>query len=88
MVIGLDYKNTYLNPYKEFQQWKLHPDVSKYLTGCSCISYGARVVNKGGYHAIPHLTFPGGLLVGCSAGFLNVTKIKGSHTAIKSGDIK
>jgi len=84
-VIGLDYENPYLNPYREFQRWKHHPDVRKHLEGGECISYGARVLNEGGFHAIPKLTFPGGALIGCSAGFLNSVKIKGSHTALKSG---
>lgn len=84
-VVGLDYQNPYLNPYMEFQQWKHHPEVSKYLTGGKCVSYGARVLNEGGYHALPKLTFPGGALIGCSAGFLNSIKIKGTHTAMKSG---
>lgn len=85
MVVGLDYKNPYLNPYKEFQRWKHHPSVSEYLEKGKCISYGARVLNEGGFHAIPKLTFPGGMLLGCSAGFLNSVKIKGTHTAMKSG---
>jgi len=85
MVVGLDYKNPYLNPYKEFQRWKHHPAVAKHLEGGECISYGARCLNEGGYHSIPKLTFPGGALIGCSAGFLNSVKIKGSHTAMKSG---
>lgn len=85
MVVGLDYKNTYLNPYQEFQRWKSHNIIAEQLQGGECISYGARCLNEGGYHAIPKLTFPGGLLVGCSAGFLNAAKIKGSHTAMKSG---
>mmetsp|Transcript_8264 Transcript_8264/g.15850 ORF Transcript_8264/g.15850 Transcript_8264/m.15850 type:complete len:549 (+) Transcript_8264:86-1732(+) len=84
-VVGLDYENPHLNPYAEFQRWKHHPLVSKHLEGGRCISYGARALNEGGYHAIPKLTFPGGALLGCSAGFLNSVKIKGSHTAIKSG---
>jgi len=85
LVIGLDYKNPYLNPYREFQKWKTHPEVRKHFEGGSCISYGARVLNEGGYHAIPNVTFKGGALLGCSAGFLNAVKIKGSHTALKSG---
>jgi len=85
MVVGLDYKNPYLNPYEEFQRLKTHPEYSKYLEGGECISYGARVLNEGGYHAIPKLTFPGGMLAGCSAGFLNVAKIKGTHNAMKTG---
>jgi len=84
-VVGLDYKNPYLSPYQEFQRWKTHPDVKKHLEGGSCVSYGARALNEGGLQAIPKLTFPGGALVGCSAGFVNVPKIKGSHTAMKSG---
>lgn len=76
MVVGLDYKNPYLNPYKEFQRWKTHPIISDVLDGGVCISYGARCLNEGGFHAIPRLSFPGGLLVGCSAGFLNAVKIK------------
>jgi len=85
LVIGLDYKNPYLNPYKEFQKWKTHPDISGHFDGGTCIQYGARVLNEGGLNAIPKLTFKGGSLIGCSAGFLNSVKIKGSHTAIKSG---
>jgi len=85
LVVGLDYQNPYLNPYKEFQKWKTHPEVSKHFEGGTCISYGARVLNEGGFHAIPKVTFPGGALIGCSAGFLNAVKIKGTHTAIKSG---
>ena len=85
MVVGLDYANPYLNPYQEFQKWKTHPAIREHLDGGTCISYGARVLNEGGYHSIPKLTFPGGALVGCSAGFLNAVKIKGTHTAIKSG---
>eukprot|EP00730_Choanoeca_flexa_P009187 TRINITY_DN12603_c0_g3_i1.p1 TRINITY_DN12603_c0_g3~~TRINITY_DN12603_c0_g3_i1.p1 ORF type:complete len:633 (+),score=160.83 TRINITY_DN12603_c0_g3_i1:275-1900(+) len=86
-VVGLDYENPYLNPYQEFQQWKHHPAVSQHLEGGKCIAYGARCLNEGGYHAIPKLTFPGGALLGCSAGFLNSVKIKGSHTALKSGQV-
>lgn len=84
-VVGLDYKNPYLNPYEEFQRLKTHPEIKKILEGGECISYGARVLNEGGYHAIPKLTFPGGMLAGCSAGFLNVAKIKGTHNAMKTG---
>lgn len=85
MVVGLDYHNPHLNPYKEFQRWKLHPAIARHLSKGKCISYGARALNEGGYHAIPKLTFPGGALVGCSAGLLNSVKIKGTHTAMKSG---
>lgn len=84
-VIGLDYQNTYLNPFKEFQRFKTHPYVKELLDGGERVCYGARALNEGGYQSIPKLTFNGGLLVGCAAGFLNVPKIKGSHTAMKSG---
>ena len=85
LVIGLDYANPHLNPYQEFQRFKTHPEIRKHLEGGQCVSYGARVLNEGGYHSIPKLTFPGGALLGCSAGFLNAVKIKGTHTAMKSG---
>ena len=85
LVVGLDYENPYLNPYQEFQRWKTHPAIAQHLNGGTCISYGARVLNEGGYHSIPKLTVPGASLIGCSAGFLNAVKIKGSHTALKSG---
>lgn len=85
MVVGLSYKNPYLNPYEEFQRWKTHPQIRGFFEGGECISYGARVLNEGGYHAIPKLSFPGGMLAGCSAGFLNVAKIKGTHNAMKTG---
>lgn len=84
-VVGLDYPNPYINPYREFQRFKHHPTVKKHLEGGTCIQYGARTLNEGGFQAIPKLTFPGGVIVGCSAGFLNVPKIKGAHTAMKSG---
>eukprot|EP00904_Undaria_pinnatifida_P006202 jgi/Undpi1/2711/HiC_scaffold_14.g06089.m1 len=85
LVVGLDYENPHLNPYKEFQRFKHHPQVANQLKGGECIAYGARSLNEGGYHALPKLTFPGGALLGCAAGFLNAVKIKGAHTAIKSG---
>jgi electron-transferring-flavoprotein dehydrogenase len=85
IVVGLDYTNPYTNPYREFQRWKHHPEILKHIKGGHCIQYGARVLNEGGYHSIPKLTFPGGALIGCSAGFLNSVKIKGTHTAMKSG---
>merc|ERR1719478_713184 len=85
MVVGLDYKNPYISPYKELQRLKQHPRVKSLLEGGQCISYGARCLNEGGIQAVPKLTFPGGMLTGCSAGFLNVPKIKGSHTAMKTG---
>eukprot|EP01104_Vermistella_antarctica_P014079 TRINITY_DN436_c2_g1_i1.p1 TRINITY_DN436_c2_g1~~TRINITY_DN436_c2_g1_i1.p1 ORF type:complete len:662 (-),score=112.20 TRINITY_DN436_c2_g1_i1:39-1952(-) len=84
-VVGLDYKNPYLNPYREFQRWKHHPAVKDVFENGRIVSYGARSINEGGLQAIPKLTFPGGMLLGCSAGFLNVPKVKGSHTAMKSG---
>lgn len=84
-VVGLDYANPYLSPYQEFQRFKHHPEVKKHLEGGRRISYGARALNEGGLQSIPELTFPGGLMVGCEAGFLNVPKIKGTHTAMKSG---
>ncbi|RED48597.1 electron transfer flavoprotein-ubiquinone oxidoreductase [Aestuariispira insulae] len=84
-VVGLDYSNPHLSPYMEFQRFKHHPDIKKYLEGGRRISYGARAINEGGFQSIPKLTFPGGVMVGCEAGFLNVPKIKGTHTAMKSG---
>ncbi len=84
-VIGLDYKNPYLDPFMEFQRFKTHPVISKLLEGGKRISYGARAINEGGLQSLPKLTFPGGALIGDSAGFLNVPKIKGTHTAMKSG---
>lgn len=85
LVVGLDYKNPWISPYQEFQKLKLHPFYRSVLEGGKCISYGARALNEGGYQAVPTLHFPGGVLVGASAGFMNVPKVKGSHTAIKSG---
>lgn len=85
LVVGLDYKNPYLSPYQEFQNLKRHPFYKKVLENGKCISYGARALNEGGLQSIPKLSFPGGALIGCSAGFLNVPKIKGTHTAMKSG---
>jgi electron-transferring-flavoprotein dehydrogenase len=85
LIVALNYRNPYLNPYEEFQRWKQHPLIRKYLEGGKRISYGARAVNKGGLQSLPKLTFPGGLLAGCEAGFLNGAKIKGSHTAMKTG---
>ena len=85
LVVGLDYENPYLNPYEEFQRFKTHKAIRKFLDGGECISYGARCLNEGGYYAIPKLTFPGGMLAGDSAGFLNVAKVKGTHNAMKTG---
>lgn len=84
-VVALDYKNPYLFPFEEFQRWKQHPEIRKILEGGKRISYGARVINEGGWQSVPKLAFPGGALIGCSAGFVNVPRIKGSHTAMKSG---
>ena len=83
-VIGLDYKNPHLNPFEEFQRFKNHPSIRPIFAGGKRISYGARAISEGGIQSIPKLTFPGGLLVGDTAGFLNVPKIKGTHTAMKS----
>ncbi|THD27592.1 Electron transfer flavoprotein-ubiquinone oxidoreductase [Fasciola hepatica] len=87
MVMGLDYKNPYLSPFREFQRLKHHPHFADLLTGGKRIAYGARTVNEGGLQSVPRLTVPGGLLIGCSAGLLNVPKIKGVHNAIRSGRI-
>lgn len=84
-VVGLDYQNPYLSPFEEFQRFKTHPSIRPLLERGRCLSYGARALNEGGYQSIPQLEFPGGSLIGCAAGFLNVAKIKGSHTALKSG---
>jgi len=84
LVVGLDYENPYLNPFEEFQRFKTHPKVAALLKEGKRISYGARALNEGGWQAIPQLTFPGGVLIGCAAGFMNVPKIKGTHTAMKS----
>lgn len=84
-VVGLDYQNPYLSPYMEFQRFKMHPAIKKYLEGGRRIAYGARALSEGGYQSVPKLSFPGGILIGDTAGFLNVPKIKGNHTAMKSG---
>lgn len=84
-VIGLDYRNPYLNPFKEFQRFKTHPAIRPLLENGERLAYGARALNEGGFQSIPQLTYPGALIVGCAAGFLNVPKIKGNHTAMKSG---
>lgn len=84
-VVALDYKNPYLSPFGEFQRFKEHPLIRPVLEGGQVLQYGARVLNEGGLQSIPKLEFPGGALVGCAAGFLNVPKIKGTHTAMKSG---
>ncbi|GJM06843.1 MAG: electron transfer flavoprotein [marine bacterium B5-7] len=84
-VTGLDYKNPYLSPFEEMQRLKLHPHFRPIFEGGERIAYGARALNEGGFQSIPKLSFPGGLIVGCGAGFLNVAKIKGTHTAMQSG---
>jgi len=83
-VVALDYQNPYLSPFEEFQRWKTHPAIRAEIEGGRRVSYGARAINEGGWQAVPELVFPGGALIGCSAGFVNVPRIKGSHTAMKS----
>ncbi|GAB7339388.1 hypothetical protein MBLNU457_6026t1 [Dothideomycetes sp. NU457] len=85
LVVGLDYPNPWLAPYGEFQKMKQHPFYKQYLEGGKVISYGARALNEGGFQSIPKCAFPGGALIGDTAGFLNVPKIKGTHTAMRSG---
>ncbi|BDA46861.1 Electron transfer flavoprotein-ubiquinone oxidoreductase [Coccomyxa sp. Obi] len=85
LVVALDYRDPYLSPYQEFQRWKSHPKIRGLLQGGTVLQYGARCLNEGGMQSVPKLSFPGGALIGCSAGFLNVPKIKGTHTAMKSG---
>ncbi|CAM4015055.1 Electron transfer flavoprotein-ubiquinone oxidoreductase [Novosphingobium lubricantis] len=84
-VTALDYANPYVYPFEEFQRWKTHPEIRAILEGGRRVSYGARAINEGGWQSVPRLSFPGGGLIGCSAGFVNVPRIKGSHTAMKSG---
>ncbi|PTS90532.1 MULTISPECIES: electron transfer flavoprotein-ubiquinone oxidoreductase [unclassified Caulobacter] len=84
-VVHLNYKNPWLSPFDEFQRFKHHPSVKPHLEGGRRISYGARAITEGGWQSIPKLTFPGGALIGCSAGFVNVPRIKGSHNAMKTG---
>jgi electron-transferring-flavoprotein dehydrogenase len=84
-VVGLAYENPYLSPYEEFQRYKTHPEIRKFFDGGRRISYGARAITAGGLQSLPKLVFPGGALVGCEAGFLNTSRIKGSHAAIKTG---
>ncbi|MEE8058745.1 MAG: electron transfer flavoprotein-ubiquinone oxidoreductase, partial [Pseudomonadales bacterium] len=85
LMVDLSYTNPHLSPFDEMQRWKTHPTIKQFLEGGKRISYGARAINKGGLQAIPKLTFPGGLLTGCDAGFMNMPKIKGSHNAMKTG---
>lgn len=87
LITDLCYSNPHVSPFDEMQRWKSHPEVRKYLEGGKRISYGARAIAKGGLQSLPKMTFPGGLLVGCNAGTLNFAKIKGTHTAMKSGMI-
>ncbi|MEX6505591.1 4Fe-4S dicluster domain-containing protein [Jiella sp. M17.18] len=84
-VVHLNYKNPYLSPFEEFQRFKTHPDVAQLLEGGKRIAYGARAITEGGWQSVPKLTFPGGALIGCSAGFVNVPRIKGVHNAMASG---
>ena len=84
-VTALDYANPYVYPFEEFQRWKQHPEIRAILEGGKRVAYGARAINEGGWQSVPRLYFPGGVLAGCSAGFVNVPRIKGSHTAMKSG---
>ncbi|WP_404420107.1 electron transfer flavoprotein-ubiquinone oxidoreductase [Marinospirillum sp.] len=85
LIVDLSYSNPHLSPFDEFQRMKHHPVIKQYLEGGKRVSYGARAITKGGYNCLPKMTFPGGLLVGCNAGTLNFAKIKGVHTAMKSG---
>ena len=84
-IIGLDYRNPYLSPFDEMQRFKTHPSIRSTFAGARRIAYGARALNEGGWQSIPRLTFPGGAIIGAGAGFMNVAKIKGTHTAMKSG---
>ncbi|MBA4109294.1 MAG: electron transfer flavoprotein-ubiquinone oxidoreductase [Leptothrix sp. (in: Bacteria)] len=85
LVVGLDYKNPWLSPFEEMQRWKKHPSILKHIEGGKRISYGARAINNGGLPSLPKTVFPGGALIGCDAGYMNASRIKGSHAAIKSG---
>jgi len=84
-VVHLNYKNPYLFPFEEFQRFKTHPAIKGTFEGGKRLSYGARAITEGGYQSVPKLSFPGGALIGCSAGFVNVPRIKGSHNAVLSG---
>ncbi|HEY5084013.1 MAG TPA: electron transfer flavoprotein-ubiquinone oxidoreductase, partial [Rhizomicrobium sp.] len=84
-VVHLNYWNPHLSPFDEFQRFKTHPDIRPLLEGGKRISYGARAINEGGLQSIPKLTFPGGALIGCAAGFVNLPRIKGSHNAMRTG---
>ena len=84
-MVGLDYTNPWLSPFEELQRWKTHPEIRKYLEGGKRLGYGARAITAGGILSLPKTVFPGGALVGCDAGYLNASRIKGSHAAIKTG---
>jgi electron-transferring-flavoprotein dehydrogenase len=84
-VVHLNYKNPYLSPFEEFQRFKTHPAIRGTFEGGKRLSYGARAITEGGWQSVPKLSFPGGALIGCSAGFVNVPRIKGSHNAVLSG---
>jgi electron-transferring-flavoprotein dehydrogenase len=84
-VVHLNYRNPFLSPFDEFQRFKHHPAIARHLEGGTRVSYGARAITEGGFQSVPKLAFPGGALIGCSAGFVNVPRIKGSHNAIKTG---
>jgi electron-transferring-flavoprotein dehydrogenase len=84
-VVHLNYKNPHLSPFDEFQRFKHHPSIAEHLEGGTRVSYGARAITEGGFQSVPKLAFPGGALIGCSAGFVNVPRIKGSHNAMKTG---
>lgn len=84
-VVGLSYENPYLSPYEEFQRYKTHPEIRKFFEGGKRLAYGARAITAGGLQSLPKLSFPGGALIGCEAGFLNASRIKGSHAALKTG---
>jgi len=84
-VTALDYANPYVSPFEEFQHWKQHPAIRAVIEGGKRVAYGARAINEGGWQSVPKLAFPGGALIGCAAGFVNVPRIKGTHTAMKSG---
>ena len=85
LVVNLSYSNPHLSPFEEFQRFKYHPLIRRFIEGGRRVSYGARVINEGGFQSIPKLTFPGGALIGCAAGFVNVPRIKGIHNAIRTG---
>jgi len=87
LITDLNYSNPHVSPFEEFQRWKTHPETRKYLEGATRIAYGARALAKGGWNSLPKMNFPGGLVIGCDAGTLNSVKIKGNHTAMKSGMI-